>query len=172
MGLPGWAFWLALIGMLVGLLGIVLPAVPGVALVWLVALVYALAEHFATIDPLTFVFLSLLGLAGATADLWLSLLGAKAGGASLASTLYSLLGALVGGVIGFLLAGVGAVPGMIAGSILGIAGSAYLEHKEWKAAWKATLGLVAGWTLSTLLQLAIGLAMLALFIWQARTPAA
>ena len=54
MVLPKWAFWLALAAMLVGMVGVVLPIVPGVGFIWLVVLSYAIAERFAAIDPLTF----------------------------------------------------------------------------------------------------------------------
>ena len=111
--LPSWAFYLAILVQLVGLAGVVLPVVPGVALMWVTILVYAIAERFATIDPLSFAVLTLLGAAGATSDLWLGQLGAQVAGASGWSTLWGTLGALLGGLIGFLFAGVGAVPGSL-----------------------------------------------------------
>ena len=53
MVLPEWAFWAALAVMAVGLLGTLIPVLPDIWLIWLAALAYALAEHFATIDPLS-----------------------------------------------------------------------------------------------------------------------
>jgi len=166
MVLPLWAVGLAVLLLVVGLLGVVLPAIPGVGLMWVVILVYAIAERFATIDPLSFAVLTVLGFAGATADLWLGYLGAKVAGASLRSTLYSLLGALLGGAIGFFVGGLGAVPGVVIGSIAGVWISEYRERKDWKAALQATLGLVIGITVSTVVQVVFGLAMLSIFVWQ------
>jgi hypothetical protein len=60
MPLPEWAFWLTLGVMVVGLVGTLVPVLPGVELIWLAALVYAIAERFATIDPLTFAALTAL----------------------------------------------------------------------------------------------------------------
>ena len=77
---PAVGFGVAVALMVVGLLGVLLPVVPGVGLMWAVILVYAIMERFATIDPLSFAALTVLGLMGATSDLWLSLLGAKVGG--------------------------------------------------------------------------------------------
>jgi uncharacterized protein YqgC (DUF456 family) len=166
MVMPGWAFGLAVALMLVGLLGVILPAVPGVGLMWVIVLVYAIVERFRTIDPLTFAVLTLLGLGGATADIWMSQLGAQVGGATFLSAVFSMIGAGLGGLIGFFLGGIGAVPGMLVGAILGVLLNEYREQKAWKPAWKATLGLLVGFTLSSLVQLAIGCLMLAVFVWQ------
>lgn len=161
-----WTFWVALVMMVVGLLGVVLPLVPGTGFMWVVVLIYAISEGFAAIDVISFIVLTVLGLGGATADLWMSQLGAKVGGASLWSTVYSLVGSLAGGLIGLIFAGVGAVPGMIIGSVAGILINEYRERQDWKLAWQATVGLVLGFTLSTVVQFVIGLLMLALFVWQ------
>jgi len=82
MSLPEWAFWLTLGVMLVGLVGTLIPALPGIELIWLAALVYAVAERFATIDPLTFAALTALAAIGITANIWASHLGSRLGGAS------------------------------------------------------------------------------------------
>jgi uncharacterized protein YqgC (DUF456 family) len=166
MALPWWATGLAIALMVVGLLGVFLPAIPGVAFMWVVVLVYTLAEKFTTIDPLSFAVLTILGVAGATSDFWMSQLGARVSGASLSTTLFSLLGGTVGGLIGFFVGGIGAVPGMLAGSILGSFLNEYRVRKDWKAALKATLGMLVGFTLSTLVKLVLGGAMLGIFIWQ------
>lgn len=165
MGLD-WMFWLALLLLLVGLAGVVLPALPGVALMWVVILFYAIWERFAAIDPLTFAALTLLALVGSTADIWLSQLGARVAGASLWSTVLSLLGGLIGGAIGFLFAGVGMFPGVLIGSGLGVFSYEYYKQREWKAALKATVGLMIGFTVSVGVQLVIAVLMLVLFVWQ------
>jgi uncharacterized protein YqgC (DUF456 family) len=133
---------------------------------WVVILVYAIMERFAAIDPLSFAALTVLGLLGATSDLWLSLLGARVGGASFWSTIFSLAGALLGGIVGLFFGGVGAAPGMMIGGVLGVLLNEYRERRAWKPAWRATLGLMLGFTLSNLLQFCIGVAMLAIFVWQ------
>ena len=168
MVLPAWTFWTAIVLLIVGLLGVILPVIPGVGFMWLVILVYAIAERFATIDPLSIAVLTLLGLTGATSDIWLSQLGAKVAGASLRSALYSLAGALIGGLVGLAFLGFGAIPGALIGSLLGVLINEYVEHNDWKAAWQATLGMLVGFTLSTVVQLLIALVMFAIFVWQVR----
>jgi uncharacterized protein YqgC (DUF456 family) len=152
--------------MAVGMVGILLPAFPGAAVMWLVVLVYSILDRFVTIKVPWFVVLTVLGLVGATADVWVSLLGATAGGASIVSTLFSLAGAIVGGLAGLLVGAIGAFPGLIVGAMLGVFLNELRVHKEWKAAFRAMLGLVVGFTVSTVVQLSIAAAMLAVFIWQ------
>ena len=77
-----WWAVLALIVMLIGLAGIFLPVVPGVALIWLAAVGYAVADGFTHVGPLALAALTLLGLLGVTAELWMSSLGGRVGGAS------------------------------------------------------------------------------------------
>ncbi len=167
MVLPLWAFWVAFMMMIVGLLGVALPIIPGTGFMWIVVLIYAIAERFATIDVFSFIVLTVLGLGGATADVWMSQLGAKVGGASLWSVVCSLLGALLGGLVGLLFAGVGAVPGALIGSVAGVLLNEYRQRGKWREAWQATLGLVVGFTLSSLVQLVIGVLMIVIFVWQA-----
>ena len=166
MVLAQWAFGAAVALMIIGLVGVFVPVVPGLGWMWIVVLIYAVAEGFRTIDPWSFAVLTILGLGGMTADIWLSQLGARVTGASLVSTLCSIAGGLLGGLIGFLIGGIGALLGMLVGSILGVLLNEYRERREWKPAWKATLGLLVGFTLSSVIKLTLGLAMLGIFVWQ------
>ncbi|MFN2129300.1 MAG: DUF456 domain-containing protein [Anaerolineae bacterium] len=166
MVLPVWVFWLAIALFILGLVGVVMPALPGVGLIWIVILIYAVAERFATIDPLSFAVLTLLGIAGVTADVWLQQLGAKVAGASFRSTVWGLAGALLGGLIGLIFGGVGALPGMWVGTLLGVLLGEYLERGSLKAALKAMAGVAVGSAISTAVQLAIALAMISIFVWQ------
>lgn len=178
MVLPMWAFWIALAAMVVGLLGVILPIVPGVGFIWLVVLVYAIAEKFATIDPITFVVLTILGAAGTTADLWLSQLGARIGGASgwslLAGLALGVLGAIlalvlgvVGAALGLAWLSIGAIPGAIVGAILGVFLVEWYQRKNWREAFKAGGGWLVGCTLSGGIQLIIAILMILIFVWQA-----
>ena len=156
-------FWLtaALALMFIALLGELVPFVPGVALIWLIALVYAIAEGFTNIDPIAMIVLSVIALPGITADIWVSSLGAKVGGASLWSILASLLGAIVGFFVFNL-------PGALIGALVGLVAVELFRAKDWRQALKASGGWVTGWLLSTVVQIAIGLIMIAIFWWQAK----
>jgi uncharacterized protein YqgC (DUF456 family) len=161
-----WVFWAALAAMLVGLLGILLPAIPGVALIWLATLIYAIAERFATIDPITFAILTVLGAIGATADLWMSQTGARVGGASIRSMLIGLGTGLIGALIGALFLGIGAVPGALVGTLAGIFLAEYYRREDWREALKVAGAWLIGCTLSSVVQLFLGILMMAIFTWQ------
>ena len=162
-----WAFWVALAAMAVGLIGVILPVVPGVGFIWLVALVYAIAEQFATIDPLTFAILTLLGAIGFSADLWMSQAGAKIGGASVWSLLAGLVLGAIGAIAGLVFLGAGAIPGAVVGTVAGIILAEWYRHKDWREAFKAGGGWLVGCTLSGGVQFVIGVLMILIFVWQA-----
>ena len=162
-----WAFWVALVAMFIGVLGVILPLVPGVGFIWIVVLVYAIAERFATIDPITFTVLTVLGAIGVSADLWVSHAGAKVGGASVWSLLAGLLLGLIGAIVGLVFFGIGAVPGAILGAVLGIVLAEWYRRKDWREAFKAGGGWLVGCTLSGGVQFLISILMVVIFVWQA-----
>jgi uncharacterized protein YqgC (DUF456 family) len=162
-----WAFWVALAAMFVGLLGVILPLVPGVGFIWLVTLVYAIAERFATIDPLTFFVLTVLGAIGFSADLWMTQVGAKIGGASFWSLLAGLALGAIGAVIGAIFLGIGAVVGAFVGAIAGVILAEWYQRKDWNEAIKAGGGWLVGCTLSGGVQFFIAILMILIFVWQA-----
>ncbi len=167
MVLPMWAFWVALAAMVIGLVGVILPVVPGVGLIWLVVLVYAIAERFTTIDPITFTILTALGAVGFTADLWMSQMGAKVGGASIWSLLAGVVLGAIGAIVGLAFLGVGAVPGAILGAVAGIFLAEWYRRKDWRQAFKAGGGWLIGCTLSGGVQFLIATLMILIFTWQA-----
>lgn len=156
-------FWLAvaLTVMFIGLLGVLLPLIPGVGLIWITALIYAIAEGFQNVDPITMVVLSLIAIPGITADIWVSSLGAKVGGASF----WSIVASLLGGVIGFLLFN---LPGALIGSLVGLVVVELFRAKDWRQALKASGGWVVGRLVSTAVQFVVGVIMIAIFWWQAK----
>jgi len=165
--LPTWAFWAALAAMAVGLVGVILPVIPGVGFIWLVALIYAVAERFATVDPLTFAALTVLAAIGVTSDFWMSQAGAKVAGASITSIIAAVVAGSMGAILGAAFLGIGAVPGAILGAFLGVALAEWYQHKDWRKAFKAAGGWLVGCTLSGVVQLLIAALMIAIFVWQA-----
>lgn len=150
---------LALIVMLVGLIGTVLPVIPGTILILAAACVYALIEGFYAVGWPTLLVLGVLTVVATTADIWASSIGAKVGGASG----WSVLVGLLGGVVGLVLFN---LPGAIVGAILGVLLTEIIRLRDWRQALRAGSGWVVGWALSTVVQLVIGLIMVAIFVWQ------
>lgn len=158
--------WVALVVMLIGLLGVILPGVPGVGLIWIAALVYAIAEGFTVIDPLTFIVLTILAALGVTSDIWVSQAGGKVAGASWQAMLASLGLGLVGALIGLFFGGVGALPGAIIGALLGVILVEYYHRQDWKDAARAGGGWMVGCLVSGVVQLIVSLLMIFMFVWQ------
>lgn len=153
--------WLivALVLMFIGLAGVILPLVPGIVLVYLAALLYAVIEGFDRIGPVTLAVLTVLTVVGVTADLWVSSLGAKVGGASV----WALLGGLALGLVGLIFSG---LPGAIVGSVVGVITVELWRVGDWQKVLRSGAGWLIGWLLSTVVQLSIALIMIAIFLWQ------
>ena len=166
MVLPVWDFWVALAAMLIGMIGVILPVVPGVGFIWIVVVIYAIAERFATIDPITFSVITILGAIGVSADLWMSQIGATAGGASPLSLLAGALLGAVGSLVGLLFFGVGAIPGAIIGALAGVVIAEWHRREDWREAFKAGGGWLAGCALSGIVQFIVATLMILIYVWQ------
>jgi uncharacterized protein YqgC (DUF456 family) len=145
--------------MFVGLLGTVLPVLPGTVLILLGALFYAVLEGFQSIGWPTLLVLGAFTVVATTADIWVGGLGARAGGASG----WSILAGLLGGLIGLIFF---SLPGAVIGAVLGVLITEIVRVRDWRQALKAGGGWAAGWLLSVLVQLVLGLAMVGIFVWQ------
>ena len=158
------SFGIAVLFILVGLVGVILPILPGTLLVWLSVFFYYLVERalgFAAIDPITFIVVTALALVAGTSEIWLPLLGARQSGSSKRAMVAGLLGALIGTFV-LPIPLVGTVVGYAAGVLLG----EYQKHGDWDKALRAGAGGLAGWGLATVLQLVTGFVILLVFIWQ------
>lgn len=145
--------------MFVGVLGTVLPIIPGPIVIFVAALIYAVLERFQTIGWPTLLVLGVLTVLATTADVWASSIGAKMGGASG----WSIVAGLVGGLIGLV---VFSLPGAIIGAVGGVLLIEIIRVRDLRTALKAGSGWAIGWVLSTILQLVTGLVMVVIFVWQ------
>jgi hypothetical protein len=158
----GWLLlqWLAYVVIGAGVLGSMLPVLPGPMLIWLGALLWAWADHFARIGWPTLTVLVVLGIVGEGSEYWMSALGARKGGASWKG----LLAGMVLGIVGFV---VFSLPGAIVGVLLGILATETWRAGGLKPALKSSGGLLIGYLLSSAVQVSLSLIMVAIFAWQA-----
>lgn len=159
------AFGIAAFFMLLGLVGVLIPLMPGSLLIWLTVILYAVVERlngYAAIDPLTLVVITLISLVTGLADLWLPLVGGKVSGSSTRALLFGVAGAILGTILLPLL-------GSIIGYALGILLGEYQKHRDWDRALRAGAGGLAGWGIGTALQMGGGLLVIIIFIWQVLT---
>jgi len=143
--------------MLIGVVGSVLPFLPGPPLIWLGALYYAWRTGWVEVGWPVLVLLLVLGLVGGTADWWMGYLGASTGGASIWATLAS----MVGGIAGFLIFN---LPGMLIGAIGAIALVEYGRHRDWRKTLRAGGGYLVGSLLAAVVEVIIALVMIAIFV--------
>lgn len=165
MDTSSWIFWAVLVTALVGLIGNLLPGFPGITLIWLAILVYAVVENFTAIDTVSFLLITFLAILGLTSDFWLGQLGAKAAGASWRAMFAGIGGAIVGAVVGSVCPGSGIMLGLIVGAVLGTFIYERL-HTSGAEALRASAGILAGCLVSYVVQICLGLAMIVLFVWK------
>lgn len=139
--------------MLVGLLGVFVPLLPDILLIWLAALAYGLLVGWGRSGPWLFAGITLLGLLGGIAETWVSGAGARRAGASG----WSILAGIFAGTLGFFF-----FPpfGMIVGLLGATFAAEWLRHRDVRRAARATLGMGVGFGVSFGVKLLFGLAMI------------
>ena len=142
---------------IVGLIGILLPFLPGLAFVLLGVLIYAFKTGFETISVATVIVFSIITLLFALLDFLAPLLGAKKYKASK----LGIIGALVGTFLGVVIFG---PVGIILGPFLGALAGELFSGKEKNQALSSAFGTVLGFLFGALLKLVFGLVMFGFFI--------
>ena len=154
--MPDAALWvLALLLVLAGIAGAVLPAIPGAPLVFAGLFLGAFIVGFSKVGWFPLVVIGLLGAATIAVDLAATALGAKRVGASP----LALVGAGVGTVVGLFLGFVGVLVGPFAGAALG----EYVARRDLRQAGRAGLGTWLGIVLGSAAKVALMVAMVGVF---------
>ena len=149
--------WYALAAMLivVGLVGTILPILPGVPLVFGGMLLAAWADGFAHVGTRTLVVLGLLTVFTLIVDFVAGILGAKKVGASR----YAVIGAVLGTVIGIFFG----LPGILLGPFFGALIGEFVAGGTLRKATGVGIGAWLGFLVGAVLKLAICFAMLGIF---------
>ena len=154
-------FGLAVAFILVGIVGIVVPILPGMLLVWFTILVYAWRTGFEAVGWPSFIFITIIALVTGLSNIWLPLLGAQKTGAAKRALFLGVIGAIAGTFI---------IPLPILGTVIGYAIGVFLGEfmkvRDWRLALKASVGGVAGWGVSTIVEIVGALLILAIFVVQ------
>ena len=154
-------FIIALLVMLVGLAGVILPVLPGAPFIFGAAFLYAVLTGFAAIGAKTLIILGILTAISLLLDWLSSTYGVKKSGGS---TL-GMLGSMVGMVVGLVIPGVGLV-GFIVGAFIGAFLGEILAGKKYQQAARAGLGSLLGLILGGVVKFALAAVMIGIFIWQ------
>lgn len=183
-------FFITIAGVIVGLVGSVLPGVPGVPLIFVSALVYSYFTGFEVVGAGVLILLGVFAALAVVADLLGTIYGARRFGASGYGTAGGAIGGLLGTLLGALLFGVGAIFGLILGSVAGVFAGEYLKRRrevasrsgerprverasdrdpgqsgtDWGRVSRAAGGVFVGYVISAVAQGAMALASVTIFV--------
>ncbi|GHD65662.1 membrane protein [Luteimonas padinae] len=147
---------IAVILVLVGIAGTILPALPGLPLVFAGMLLGAWAGDFAYIGVPTLVVLGVLTAFSLVVDFWATALGAKRVGASGKAVAGAVIGTLVGIFFGPI--------GLFAGPFIGALAGELLHGRDVGQATRVGFGTWLGVVFGTVLKLALAFTMVGLFV--------
>ena len=149
----------AVVGLLmaVGLVGAIVPFIPGTPLVLAGAVVYAVATKFTPVGAGRLAILAGLAVAGWAVEHIAGALGARHAGGSRAAVVGAVLGALVG--IAF------APFGLLIGPIAGAVAGELLSGRDPAGSVRTGVGTALGVIVGVAAHFAFALAMVALFVW-------
>jgi hypothetical protein len=153
--------------MVLGLIGSLLPVVPGPIFIWLGVLTWAWGDGFQAIGWPTLVILGILTVIAWVSDLGLTTILSRRAGVSWRSIGAAILGGIIGGI---LLSGIlilGSIVGTILGAIAGMMLFEYREKGDWDLAWAAAKSYLVGFFGAVVIETGLSLIMLMIFAWQA-----
>lgn len=148
-----WVGAVLLVGL--GLVGLVLPGLPGAPLILIGLILGAWADNFTHVGLRTIIVLAVLAGLTYAVDFWATIFGAKKFGASKRA----IIGALIGVVAGLFLGLSGVIFGPFIGAVIGELSARRGLQQATRAGIGATIGLVIG----SALKIAMSLAMIGIF---------
>ena len=147
---------LAVVLVIIGLAGVVLPALPGTILIFAGLLLAAWADGFARVGVATLVVIGVIGAASYGVDFVAAAAGARRLGASKRAMAGAALGTLFGLFLG--------LPGVIVGPFVGAVLGELTTHRDWRRAGRAGIAAWIGFAIGTALKVAIAFAMIGIFV--------
>lgn len=145
--------------MAAGLVGAVVPVLPGTPLIFAGALVHAVATDFQTLGVGRLAILALLAVVASVLEHLAGALGARKFGGGRGAV----LGAVIGTVVGVAFPPFGLLVGPIAGAIIG----ELMRTRAFGSSVRTDMGTALGMIAGVLMHLALAVVMIALFAWWA-----
>jgi uncharacterized protein YqgC (DUF456 family) len=139
--------------MAVGLIGTVLPFVPGLPLIWGAALVYGLIEGFGITGLVAMAAITVVAIAGMAAKIVLPQRRATTSGAPKST----LLVGSIAGIIGFFVI---PIVGLPVGAVAGVYLAEYWRTADPGTAWRSTKQVIVGFGLGALFEMSAGIVMI------------
>ncbi len=148
--------------MLFGLMGLIIPILPGLVIIWIAALVFGIVEGFSAAGWVFFAVITVLMLVGSVIDNFIMGASARQKGAPWTTILVALVLGIVGSIL---------LPpfGGVIAALLGLFGLEYYRQRDWRKALDATTGMALGCGGSVLIRAGMGVVMIILWlIWALR----
>jgi uncharacterized protein YqgC (DUF456 family) len=158
---------LAFVLIAIGLVGAVVPVIPGPPLVWLGIFVWALNTRFERVEGITLAVLGAIALVATFSEYWLQPISQRRAGLGWKNILAAFGGGIVGGIGLTFIPVAGTLFGAVIGSLLGTMAVTYLEKRNGRAALHAARVYLLGCALSALIEVTLSLVMLGIFAWRA-----
>ncbi|CAG0982408.1 hypothetical protein MTYP_01834 [Methylophilaceae bacterium] len=152
-----WLWIVAFILVVLGLLGLALPVLPGVPLLFGGLLMAAWIDDFARVGTMAMIVIGILALLAWIIDIVASLITTKSAGASR----QALAGTVIGALVGIL----GGLPGIILGTVAGAAIGEILANRDPRRATKIGVAAGLGFVLALAFKLLFAALMLGIFAY-------
>lgn len=154
---------LTLFFMLVGLVGLLVPIFPGLVVIWLTTLVYALIQvsiqGVTWFEWILFAIITLLMIAGSIVDNIIIAKRVREKQVPWGSIILGYLAGVIGSIFFTPLIGILAAPA-------GLFGAEYLRLRDYRVAFASTHAWMTGWGITIAVRIAIGVVMIGLWmIW-------
>lgn len=149
-------YLLAVALILAGLVGIILPVMPGMLLVWGGLMVGAYADGYEHIGWFPCVVVTVIAVVSISADI----VGTKYGTEKVSASQWATYGAILGSIVGLFFGPWGLLLGPFVGGALG----ELLYSKDHKQALKAGLGAWLGILISSAMKYVLAFSMIAVFV--------
>jgi uncharacterized protein YqgC (DUF456 family) len=159
-------FLLAYLLIILGLIGSILPLLPGPIFIWLGAVLWAWADGFQRVGWPTLLVLGILTVLAWGSDLAMTTLVSRRAGASWKAIFAAIVGGILGGLFLSEIPIVGTIFGTVMGAVAGVLALEYYQKRDWRLAAKAAGGYALGFVLSAAVELTLALLMIALFVWR------
>jgi uncharacterized protein YqgC (DUF456 family) len=149
--------WIAAVVLIiVGFIGILLPALPGTVLIFAGMLLAAWADGFTRVGAWTLVLVGVIGAASYGVDFVAAAMGVKRLGASPRAMAGAALGTLLGLFFG--------LPGLLLGPFLGAVVGELTAHRDLARAGRAGVAAWIGFAVGAVVKVALAFSMLAIFL--------
>jgi uncharacterized protein YqgC (DUF456 family) len=158
---------LTLLLILVGLVGAVVPVIPGPPLIWLGMLAWAFGERFQRVDWITLTVLGVIAIAATFSEFWLTPFTQQRAGFGWKHILAAFVGGIIGGILLSEVPVIGTLFGASIGSVVGTSALTYWQRRNFGEAIRAGKTYLVGCALAAFIEVTFSLTMIAIFVWRA-----